>query len=95
MYKVEVESIESKIKSIKELRKNHVITAFLGLSGLLLSVGLFSDVKPETLLLESVMFSISFVVYVFVFPLLGKIELLEQDIKNIKAAPNLGDEKHY
>jgi hypothetical protein len=95
LYKVDVESIDEKINSIKELRRNNVITIFLVISGLLFFVGLFSDIDHEALLIEGMMFSASLVIYVFVFPLLGKIELLEKDIENLKVASNVEDVKHY
>ncbi|QIZ76527.1 hypothetical protein [Ferrimonas lipolytica] len=96
MYKVEVEEIESKLNSIRKHKKDFLFLSLLFCG--LIALGFAWAGSADDMLLM-LLFSFSFVhafaLYYYILPLLGKIDLLEQDIKNLKAATNVEDKRLY
>ena len=90
MYKVEVEDIENKISIIK---KSKFTFFMMILSGLMLVASYF-DIEKTLSIYFIVIFLISFIKFYFVEPLLGKIELLEEDIKLLKDKAGVEGQKH-
>lgn len=91
MYKVELENIENKLSRIKSWK----VTKFLLiLTGLMLVAAYFSSYNA-IIIYFGILFTIEFVKYLFVEPLLGKIELLEEDIQKLKEKAHIKEEKHY
>jgi len=97
LYKVEVEEIENKLKLLKKSRKESLVKFVMISTGLL--VLLFASSDENKLTLTYTMFTFfflqSFALYYYIHPIVGKLELLEQDINNLKAAANVQDERHY
>jgi hypothetical protein len=96
MYKVEVEEIESKIKLIQKSKKDVFLPVFMAISGFT-ALGFAWGAPDEVFMIIffSFIFLQSFALYYYILPLLGKIELIEQDIRKLKSATNVDDEKHY
>ena len=95
MYKVDVENINKKLGSLQVWRKGNAAFVLMLLSGFMLVVSNFSDTVDGSMITCAILFTLFFLLHYIIFPLMGKIELLEEDIKNLKAATDVKDVKHY
>ena len=92
MYKVEEEEIE---KRLSKIRKSSGFDIFMIVLGLVL---VFGGVYEEDLFPTAfgiLIFVFSFVNYYYITPLLGKVQMLESEVKRLKEKVGLEDEKRY
>jgi len=91
MYKVDIQDINKKIAMIKRSQGTMFL---LVLSGVML-VSAYFETDKAIYIYFSIFFTLGFVKHYFISPLLGKIELMENDIRRLKQKLDIEEEKHY
>ncbi|MCE9679834.1 hypothetical protein LZP69_11740 [Shewanella sp. AS1] len=91
MYKIEVEEIDEKLSHIR--KRNTSKFAVWGLGFAVLLVLFSEDTFPQFIAFG--LFIYTLINHYYISPLLGKIDLLEEDIANLKRATETADVKHY
>jgi hypothetical protein len=95
MYKVEVEDIEKKLKLARTASKTAVLPWIIFTALMVILYAWHASDDTFFIVLFSFLFIQGYILYYFISPILGKIELMEEDIKNLKSASNVEDERHY
>ena len=96
MYKVEFEDIENKLSKIRLARRQLMLPVLMGFSGLFIFLyTILEDKDLYLIIFLSFTFLQAFALYYYILPILGKLDLIEQDIKNIKQATGVEDQKHF
>ena len=97
MYKVEVEEIENKLNLINKSRKDALVKFVMVATGAIVLLYLLFDENKTTYVftLTTFFFLQAFALYYYIHPIVGKLELLERDIQNLKQVVDVKDEVHY
>ena len=92
MYKYQAEALAAKWQKAKKYPPSLFGLIFSGLSTLLI---IYYEISTGLMLLGGLAFVVDFMRYLYIDPLLSKVDLLEAEVTRLKKAADIEDEPLY